>query len=70
MVTVTLKVIPDSHELTLMLPQINLERQGSSFESLAIRTRHLSGIGGSALIKGPLQTYNALPVRGLASQVD
>ena len=70
MVTVTLEVIPDSHELTLMLPQINLERQDSSFESLAIRTRHLSSIGGPASVKGPLQTYNALPVRGMASQVD
>jgi hypothetical protein len=72
MVTVTLEVIPDSHELTLtlLLPQINLELQGSSFESLAIRTRHLSSIGGPALIKGPPQIYDALPVRGMASQAD
>jgi hypothetical protein len=69
---VTLEVIPDSHELTLtlLLPQINLERQDSSFESLAIRTRHLSSIGGPASVKGPLQTYDALPVRGMASQAD
>jgi hypothetical protein len=72
MVTVTLEVIPDSHELTLtlLLPRINLELQGSSFESLAIRTRHLSSIGGPALVKGPLQTYDALPVRGMACQAD
>jgi hypothetical protein len=72
LITVTLEVIPDNHELTLtlLLPQINLERQGSSFESLAIRTRHLSSVGGPALVRGPLQTYDVLPLRGMASQAD
>ena len=72
MVTATLEIIPDSHELTLtlLLPQINPEGEGSPFESLAIRTRHLSSIGGSALVKGQLQTYEVLPLRGKASQAD
>jgi len=72
MVTVTLEISPDNHELTLtlLLPQINLEGRGGSFESLAIRTRHLSSIGGSALVKEPLQTYEVLPLRGTASQAD
>ncbi len=72
MVTVTLEIIPDSHELTLtlLLPQINLEGKGSAFESLAIQTRHLSSIGGPALVKGPLQTYEVLPLRGTARQAD
>jgi len=70
--TVTLEVIPDSHELTLtlLLPQINLEGQRVSFETLAIRTRHLSSIGGPGLVKGPLQTYDVLSLRGKASQAD
>jgi hypothetical protein len=69
MVIVTLEIIPGSHELTLtlVLPQINLEGRGSSFESLAIRTRHLSSIGGSALVEGSLQTYDVLPLRGAAA---
>jgi hypothetical protein len=72
MVTVTLEILPDSYELTLtlVLPQINLGGKGSSFESLAIRTRHLSSIGGSTLVKGSLQTYDVLPLRGRASQAD
>ena len=72
MVTVTLEIIPDSHELTLtlLLPQINLKGRGGSFESLAIRTRHLSGIGGLTLVKGSLQTYDMLPLHGTASQAD
>jgi hypothetical protein len=72
MVTVTLEISPDNHELTLtlLLPQINPEGRSSSFESLAIRTRHLSSIGGSTLVKGSLQTYDVLPLQGTASQAD
>ena len=72
MVTVTLEILPDSHELTLtlLLPKINPEGKGSPFESLAIRTRHLGSVGGSALVKGSLQTYDVLPLRGTASQAD
>ena len=72
LITVTLEVIPDSHELTLtlLLPKINLEGQKSSFATSAIRTKHLTSIGGPALVKGPLQTYDVLSLRGIASQGD
>ena len=72
MLTVTLEVVPDSHELTLtvLLPRINLESQRDSFETLAIRTRHLTSIGGPDLVKGPLQTYDVVRLKGKASQAD
>jgi hypothetical protein len=72
LITVTLELIPDSHELTLtlLLPKINLEGQQIPFTTVAIRTKHLTGIGGPALIKGPLQTYEVLPLRGIAGQAD
>lgn len=69
----------DSHTLTLtlLLPKINLRRQESSaatpensFETLAIKTKHLTSIGGPALIQGPLQTYEVLLLQGVAGQAD
>jgi hypothetical protein len=70
--TVTLEVIPDRHELTLtlLLPQINLEGQRDSFETFAVRTTHLTSIGGPGLVEGPLQTYDVVRLRGKASQAD
>ncbi len=67
----TLEIIPDDHELTLtlLLPQINLKGRGGSFESLAIRTRHLSRIGGLTLVKGSLQTYDVLPLHGTRARL-
>jgi len=70
--TVTLDADPDSHTLTLtlLLPQINLEGRRDSFETLAIRTEHLTSIGGTDLVKGPLQTYDVVRLRGTATQAD
>ena len=70
--TVTLDANPDSHTLTLtlLLPQINLEGRRDSFETLAIRTEHLTSIGGPDLVKGPLQTYDVVRLRGTATQAD
>jgi hypothetical protein len=72
MLTVTLETVPDSHELTLtlLLPQINLEGQRDSFETLAVRTKHLTSFGGPGLVNGPLQTYDVVRLRGTASQAD
>jgi hypothetical protein len=70
LITVTLETVPDSHELTLtlLLPRINLEGQSDSFETPAIRTKHLTSIGGPDLVEGPLQTYDTVQLRGTASQ--
>jgi len=37
---------------------------------LAIRTKHLSSIGGPALVKAPLQRYDVLSLRGIANQAE
>lgn len=72
LITVTLEVVEDSHDLTLtlLLPRINLEGQSDSFETLAIRTKQLTSIGGPGLVEGPLQTYDVVQLRGTASQAD
>jgi len=70
LITVTLETVPDSHELTLTLPRINLEGQSDFFETPAIRTKHLTSIAGPSLIEGPLQTYDTVQLRGTASQAD
>jgi hypothetical protein len=73
LLTVTLAVVSDSHTLTLtlLLPEINPSgAEDIPFETLAIRTKHLTRIGGPDLIKGPLQTYDRLLLRGIASHAD
>lgn len=55
--------------LTLLLPRINLEGQGRSFETLAIQTTHLTGFGPRPA-EGAQQLYEVLPLRGTASQAD
>ena len=79
LITVRLEEVSDSHilTLTLLLPKINLggqqtavATQENSFETLAIRTKHLTSFGGPALIKGPLQIYEVVLLHGVASQAD
>jgi hypothetical protein len=55
--------------LTLLLPSINPEGQGSSFEALAIWTTHLTGFRPRPA-EGAQQLYEVLPLRGTASQAD
>lgn len=55
--------------LTLLLPRINLKGQGSPFETLAIRTTHLTGFHPQPA-EGAQQLYEVLPLRGTASQAD
>jgi hypothetical protein len=70
LITVTLEVVPDSHTLTLtlLLPKIN--PPDTPLSTLAIRTKHLTSIGGPDLVKGPLQTYDVLLLNGFATQAD
>ena len=55
--------------LTLLLPEMNLEGQGSSFETVAIRTTHLMGFR-PGRPEGPQQSYETLRLKGTASQVE
>ena len=70
-VTVTLEQIPDlrTETLTLILPAINEEGSGVSFQTNAILTTHRTSIGGPALVKGVLQTYRIKALRGTARTV-
>lgn len=55
--------------LTLLLPRISLRGQGTPFETLAIRTTHLSGFRPHPA-EGPQQLYEALSLKGTAGQAD
>jgi hypothetical protein len=55
--------------LTLLLPRINLEGQGTAFETLAIETTHLTGFRPQP-VEGAQQLYRVLSLEGTASQAD
>jgi hypothetical protein len=55
-----------SLESKILLPKINLQGR----VTLAIRTKHLSNIGSSPLLKAPLQTCDVLSLRRMARQAD
>ena len=68
-VTVTLERQADRHTLTLTLvvPDITLEDEASSFSTLAIPTTHRTSLAGPSLVKAPfMHTYDVLPLRGTA----
>ena len=73
LITVDLEDIPDlrSVTLTMLLPDINLgEWREISFATQAILTTQHTSIGGPQLVKGALQTYRVLPLRGTAKLVE
>ena len=72
LVTVTLEQVPDRHSVTLsvVLPAINgAGRSATPFKTTALLTTHRTSIGGPALVKGPVQTYQTIPVDGQARSV-
>jgi hypothetical protein len=71
-VTVTIEQIPDLHTLTLtlLIPTINLDKAESRFKTRAIFTAQRTSIAGPRLIKGAVQSYRVLALRGVASSVD
>jgi hypothetical protein len=71
MVTVTLESIPDFRvtTLTLLLPAINLDGTAQDFKTIAIRTTSKTTIGGPRLVKGSLQSYEVIDLKGTASSV-
>lgn len=73
LVTVVLEVVPDLHTLTatVVLPDINLgDRQKVQFSTVVILTANLTSIGGPALVVGPLQTYEIVPLEGIAQHIE
>ena len=71
MATVTLESIPDFHvmTLTLLVPAINLDGSSREFKTIAIRTTEKNTIGGPRLIKGAVQSYELIDLKGTASSV-
>lgn len=72
LVTVTLKAVPDLRvvTLTLLLPEINLPNSGrTAFTTTAIVATARTSIGGPSLIKGAVQSYRTLTLRGTAQFV-
>lgn len=71
MVTVTLESIPDLRvtTLTLLLPAINLDGSAKEFKTIAIRTTGKTTIGGPRLVKGAVQSYEVIELKGTASSV-
>jgi hypothetical protein len=70
-VTVTLDSVPDLHTitLTLLLPSFKLPASGeSAFDTLAIKTTHLTTIAGPP--EGPGEMYEAIALHGVAKSVD
>jgi hypothetical protein len=69
---VTLESIPDLHVITLslLLPTINLDESAQEFRTIAIRTTRKTSIGGELLVKGTLQSYEVINLKGTADRVD
>jgi hypothetical protein len=70
-VSVTLEQVPDLHTitLTLLVPAINMRTAHATLSTNAIFTTQHTSIGGPALVKGVLQTYQVLTLQGTARVV-
>jgi hypothetical protein len=72
LVTVTLSAVPDLETvtLTLVVPAMNVDANGEPLRTFAVRTTNRTSIGGPALVKGQLQTYQRYALSGRAQHVD
>lgn len=70
---VLIETAPDGfvRYLTLLVPDVNPEGDGADVpvQTLAILTTHLTSIGGPALVKGAVQTYEVVALAGVAEFV-
>lgn len=71
MVVVTLESIPDLRviTLTLLVPTINLDNSAKEFKTIAIRTTSKNSIGGEHLVKGAVQSYEVIDLKGTAKNI-
>lgn len=70
-VTVTLESVPDFRvtSLTLLVPAINLDGSAKEFNTIAIRTTSKTTIAGPRLVKGAIQSYEVIELKGIANSV-
>ncbi len=71
-VTVTIHQVPDLKTVTatLLIPDINLHEDAVLFKTFLIRTVHRATFSGPDLVKGPVQTYSKVLLKGKASHVN
>ncbi len=71
LVTVTTAFHPDINFTTfsVMIPDINLQTGPESFATIALTTTHSTPFISPSNLKGPVQTYQTLAMRGKASLV-
>ncbi len=59
-----------SRAVTVVLPNVNVDAGASEgFDGLMIVVRRRTSIGGSGLVKGPIESYEVRTVTGTASSV-
>ena len=70
LVSIALEYVADGYDkyLTLLVPDANPEENGASasIQTAAIITKHLTSIGGPALVPGALQIYEVIELDGVA----
>jgi hypothetical protein len=69
LVSIYVDAAPDAwaRSITLVLPDINLEREGdTAFTTFAVETTHFTTDGGTDLVQGQLQEYAVIPLEGMA----
>lgn len=71
MVTVTLESIPDLRvtTLTLLVPKINLDSSTTEFKTIAIQTTSKTTIAGEKLVKGAVESYEVINLKGTAKSI-
>jgi hypothetical protein len=71
LVTVTLETVTDLRTvtLTLLVPAINLDGSAKEFKTIAIRTTNKTTIGGGSFVKGVVQFYEVIDLKGTANSV-
>ena len=71
MVTVTLESAPDLYvkTLTLLVPAINLDGSEREFKTIAIQTTSKTTKAGESLVKGEVQSYELINLKGTANFV-
>jgi len=69
--TVVLEQTPDLETLllTLVLPDVNVDQRDDDVEAFAVLTTSRTSIAGPQLVKGQIQTYRRIRLRGSAEHV-
>ena len=72
LVTVTLEVVPDLRSVTfsVLVPTVHLEGREGEVHTVGLRTTTRTSIGGPRLVKGQVNTFEGVNLKGTAQAVD